>query len=163
MSAPPTLNYGQLMQRAMRGLMAEVLGVVAENGLFGDHHFYIGFDTTHPGVDISDRLRAQHPEEMTIVLQHEFGDLAVIGDRFQVTLSFQNRPETLVVPLDAVTTFVDPSVEFGLRFDGQDTDADQIEDLSTDAADSDDEEDPDKPDGDKPQSADVVNLDKFRK
>lgn len=115
-------NYGRLMQRAMRGLMAEVLGLVAKRGLPGAHHFFISFNTTHPGVDMPDWLRQQYPEELSIVLQHEFSDLAVANDRFSVVLSFGNRPATLVVPFDAVTTFADPSENFGLKFDASDAD-----------------------------------------
>lgn len=115
-------NYGRLMQRAMRGLMAEVLGVVAKRGLPGTHHFFISFSTAHPGVDMPDWLRQQYPEELSIVLQHEFSDLAVANDRFSVVLSFGNRPATLVIPFDAVTTFADPSENFGLKFDASDAD-----------------------------------------
>ena len=168
MPGPTKLDYGQMMQRAMRGLLAEVLGTVAEYGLPGDHHLYIGFDTTHPGVDISTFLLETYPEEMTIVLQHEFRDLAVMGDRFQVTLSFSGVVETLVIPLDAVTTFVDPSVEFGLKFEAHDADevelimpeglADQPAKSSATAT---EDEDPD--DGPKGGSAEVVSLDQFRK
>lgn len=110
-------NYGRLMQRAMRGLMAEVLGEVAKRGLPGGHHFFITFSSEHPGVDMPDWLRAQYPTELSIVLQHEFDDLAVAADRFSVRLSFSNKPCVLVVPFDAVTTFADPSENFGLRFD----------------------------------------------
>lgn len=110
-------DYGRMMQRALRGLMAEVLGHVAKHGLKGDHHFFISFDTTHAGVDMPDWLRAEYPEDLAIVLQHEFGDLAVANDRFSVVLSFRDRPATLVVPFDAVKTFADPSENFGLRFD----------------------------------------------
>jgi hypothetical protein len=112
-------NYGQMMQRAFRGMIADVLAEVAKRGLPGNHHFFISFDTTHPGVDMSAALRERFPHEMTIVLQHEFRDLGVARDRFTVTLSFSNRPETLVIPFDALKTFVDPSVEFGLKFDAQ--------------------------------------------
>ena len=113
-------NYGRLMQRAMRGLMAEVLGDVARRGLPGGHHFFITFDMAHAGVDAPDWLRAQFPKELSIVLQHEFEDLAVAADRFSVTLTFSNKPATLVIPFDAVTTFADPSENFGLRFDAAD-------------------------------------------
>lgn len=118
------LNYGRMMQRAMQGLVAEALGLVAEHGLPGDHHFYISFVTAHPGVDMPDWLRDQFPDEMMIVLQHEFEDLAVTSDRFSVKLAFQDRPATLVVPFDAVLQFADPSAEFGLRFDPTDGRAD---------------------------------------
>ncbi|MSU92160.1 hypothetical protein GE300_21740 [Rhodobacteraceae bacterium 2CG4] len=110
-------HYGRLMHKALRGLMADVLSEVARHGLPGKHHFFITFDTTHPGVDIPDHLRARYPEEMTIVLQDWFGDLSVAGERFAVTLNFGEVPERLVVPFDSISTFVDPSVEFGLRFD----------------------------------------------
>lgn len=161
------LNYGKMMQKAMRSLLAEVLGIVAEHGLPGDHHLYISFDTRHPGVDIADWLHETYPQEMTIVLQHEFWDLAVLGDRFQVTLTFRDVPETLVVPLDAVCTFVDPSVEFGLKFDGYDNDDPEVEPFPEDAAEPAAEEadapaeaeEKAKPSG----SAEVVSLDQFRK
>ena len=119
------LNYGRMMQRAMHGLVAEALGYVAEHGLPGDHHFYISFVTPHPGVDMPDWLREQFPEEMMIVLQHEFDDLAVAHDRFSVSLSFQDRLATLVIPFEAVLQFADPSAEFGLRFDPSESMADQ--------------------------------------
>jgi hypothetical protein len=162
------------MQKALRGLMAEVLGHVAENGLEGEHHFYIGIDTTHPGVDMPDWLRARYPKEMTIVLQDWFEDLAVLGDRFQVTLNFSNRPETLVIPFAAVQTFIDPSVKFGLKFDDEEEEEAefgqvQLGDVEEPEADTlagapsreDGDGDGDGPDGD--GSADVVRLDRFRK
>ena len=114
------INYGQLMQRALRRFLADVLTQVAREGLPGKHHFFITFDTTHPGVDMAQSLRDRYPEEMTIVLQEWFQDLAVMKDRFSVTLNFGNVPEPIVVPFDAIKTFVDPSVEFGLKFDAQD-------------------------------------------
>ncbi|SEA89098.1 hypothetical protein SAMN05444370_11630 [Rubrimonas cliftonensis] len=156
-------NYGRLMQRAMRGLMAEVLGVVARRGLPGGHHFFITFSTTHPGVDVPEWLKAQYPEELSIVLQHEFSDLAVASDRFSVTLSFADRLATLVVPFDAVTTFADPSENFGLRFD---------ESESQEGGDGDGGPErpgprptPGGPGADRPTSgeAEVVRLDTFRK
>ena len=111
------INYGQLMHKAFAPLMAEVLAQVAREGLPGKHHFFITFDTTHPGVDMAPSLRARYPKEMTIVLQDWFADLAVMKDRFSVTLNFGDVPEPIVVPFEAVKTFVDPRVEFGLRFD----------------------------------------------
>jgi hypothetical protein len=148
-----SFNYGRLMQRALRGVMVEVLGRVAESGLPGEHHFFISFDVTHPGVDIPDWLRAEHPEELSVVLQHEFTDLAVTGDRFSVSLSFGDRPATLVVPFDAVVTFADPSEKFGLRFD------------ASDAGDDGPEDDPggDESDRSPKGDAEVVSLDAFRK
>lgn len=145
------IDYGNLMHRAMRGLMAEVLCDVAANGLPGDHHFFITFDTTHPDTAIADWLRERFPTEMTVVLQHWFEGLAIEDECIRVTLNFGDRPEPLVIPLDAVTTFVDPSVEFGLRFErhpesGEDDSADMEEDAE--------EERP---------AGEVVSLDAFRK
>jgi hypothetical protein len=113
-----TINYGQLMHKALRQMLAEVLTHVARDGLPGNHHFFITFDTAHPGVDMSPALRARYPkDEMTIVMQEFFEDLAVMKDRFTVTLSFGGVLEPIVIPFEAIKTFVDPSVEFGLRFD----------------------------------------------
>jgi uncharacterized protein len=114
---PKEIDYGRLMHKALRQLISEVLAQVSRNGLPGDHHFYITFDTRHPGVDMAPSLKARYPEEMTIVMQDWFADLAVMKDRFSVTLNFGNVPEPIVIPFDAIKTFVDPSVEFGLRFD----------------------------------------------
>ncbi len=149
-------NYGRLMQRALRGLMAEVLGDVARRGLPGAHHFFISFDTQHAGVDMPDWLKAEHPEELAIVIQHEFDDLAVAADRFSIRLSFHDRPATLVIPFDAVTTFADPSENFGLRFEPHDAEDDS-------GAGPDD--DPPKPQDPAPREteAEVVSLDSFRK
>jgi len=167
-----TIHYGQLMHKALRGLMSEVLGDVAENGLPGDHHFFITFDTTHPGVDIPAHLVERFPSEMTIVLQHEYWDLTVLPDRFAVTLSFSERPATLVVPMDAIKTFVDPSVEFGLRFDSASDDDDDEDDEEADDGEApvarghfahQDEEEDDASDDDERKGGDVVSLDQFRK
>lgn len=168
MAGKQGINYGRFMERAMRGVMAEVLGHVAKHGLSGEHHFYISFDTTHPGVDIPAWLHERYPREMMIVLQDWFEDLAVTGDRFRVTLNFSNQPETLVIPLDAVKTFVDPSVKFGLKFDDHDEDEDaegearfQQNVAAGEIEDDGPDEGPDGP-GSRP-SADVVSLDRFRK
>ncbi len=115
---PKGINYGQLMHKAFRQAIAEVLTQVAREGLPGQHHFFITFDTRHPGVDMSPTLRARYPEDMTIVMQNWFENLAVMKDRFSVTLSFGGVAEAIVVPFEAIKTFVDPSVEFGLKFDG---------------------------------------------
>jgi uncharacterized protein len=150
-------HYGRLMHKAMRGLMAEVLRRVSEEGLPGKHHFFITFATDHPGVDIPGHLSERYPEEMTIVLQDWFEDLAVLDDRFAVTLNFGDAPETLVVPFDAITTFVDPSVEFGLRFDAhEEPDSDEDEDEEFEEADEDEDRKPE-------QQGEVVQLDTFRK
>lgn len=162
MSERGGINYGRFMERAMRGVMAEVLGHVAEHGLSGDHHFYISFDTTHPGIDIPHWLAERYPEEMTIVMQDWFDDLAVMRDRFTVTLNFSNQPATLVIPFAAVATFVDPSVRFGLKFD--DHDPDEAGDFNGGVAGEGGEDagaGEDQPED--AGSADVVSLDTFRK
>lgn len=148
------IDYGNLMHQAMRGLIQTVLEDVARDGLPGAHHFFITFDTTHPGVAIADWLHARYPAEMTVVLQHWYENLEVTDDGFSVTLNFGNQPEPLVIPFDAVRTFVDPSVEFGLRFESHDEEDEDEEDG----------DDPDNGGDDTPRpEAEVVSLDKFRK
>jgi hypothetical protein len=111
-----TLRYDRLIEDALRGVVSSVLRDVASNGLPGHHHFFVSFRTHHPGVAISDDLRARYPEDMTIVLQHQFWDLEVDATGFAVTLSFNKVPQRLVVPFAAITAFADPSVKFGLQF-----------------------------------------------
>ena len=154
---PRKIDYGKLMHRAMRGLIQEVLAGVAGEGLPGEHHFFITFDTAHPDVAMADWLHDRYPEEMTIVIQHWFDGLDVRDDGFSITLNFGDNPEPLDIPYDAIRTFVDPSVEFGLRFESheveeEDEDAPMVED-----AEPDDEETAGKGD------AEVVSLDSFRK
>ena len=110
------IRYDVLTQDALRGVVRQVLTLVQRNGLPGDHHLYIAFDTCADGVSISKRLKEQYPEEMTVVLQYQFWDLQVTNDRFEVKLSFSNVPERLVVPFRAVKAFYDPSAQFGLQF-----------------------------------------------
>jgi hypothetical protein len=110
------IRYDILAQEALRGVLRTVLEDAARNGLPGEHHFFITFDTTAEGVILSDRMRAQYPQEMRIVLQHQFWDLTVTDEGFEVGLSFGGIPERLGVPFAAITAFVDPSVEFGLQF-----------------------------------------------
>jgi hypothetical protein len=111
------IRYDLLAQEALRGVLRRVLADVAKNGLPGEHHFYVTFDTGAPGLKISERLRTEHPEEMTIVLQHQFWDLIVTEDAFEVGLSFKGIPERLLIPFEAVKGFFDPSVQFGLQFE----------------------------------------------
>ena len=111
------IRYDLLTQQALRGVVRDVLADAVKKGLPGYHHFYISFDTQAEGVRISERLRAQYPEEMTIILQHQFWDLSVSDASFEVGLSFGGIPEKLHVPLDAITGFFDPSVQFGLQFE----------------------------------------------
>lgn len=110
------IRYDLLAQDALRGLVRKVLTDTAAKGLPGDHHFYISFDTGSPGVRLSTRMREQYPEEMTIVLQHQFWDLRVGEDAFEVGLSFGGIAERLNVPFAAITGFADPSVQFALQF-----------------------------------------------
>jgi uncharacterized protein len=111
------IRYDLLAQAALRGVVRTVLADAAKNGLPGQHHFKITFATGAPGVQLSDRLRQQYPQDMTIVLQHQFWDLAVRDDAFDVGLSFGGIPEKLTVPFAAVIAFIDPSVQFGFQFE----------------------------------------------
>jgi hypothetical protein len=150
-----SIDYGSLMHRAMRGLIQEVLEDVAAHGLPGAHHFFITFDTTHPDAKLADWLRERYPADMTVVMQHWFDNLDVSDDGFGITLNFGDAPEPLYIPYDAIRTFVDPSVEFGLRFESHE-----------DEDDSDDDDPPPEGDDsteDTPQDAEVVSLDSFRK
>ena len=156
-----TLDYGSLMHRAMRGLIFNVLEQVRDHGLPGNHHFFITFDTTHPDVQLADWLKDRYPAEMTVVIQHWFDNLVVREDGFSITLNFGDQPEPIQIPFDAIQTFVDPSVEFGLRFENQDMDeieeeaeADEAE-PSAEATETSDEE--------PRQEAEVVSLDQFRR
>ena len=139
----------------MRTLIFDVLKDVEQSGLPGEHHFFITFDTTVEGVEISEWLRQRYPEEMTIVIQHWFDGLNVKEDGFDITLNFGDQPESLVVPFLAILTFVDPSVEFGLRFE-QNEDDEQPKFSEMEKA-NDQEKKTSKKKGD------VVSLDSFRK
>lgn len=155
------------MHSAMRSLIKTVLIDVKEHGLPGEHHFFITFDTTHPDVQIADWLRERYPNEMTVVVQHWFDDLEVRDDGFSITLNFGDAPEPLNIPFDALRTFVDPSVEFGLRFESSDEDEDETGLHSVDS-DEDIDEAPFEADAevaeDAPkQDAEIVSLDAFRK
>jgi hypothetical protein len=114
------IRYDVLARDALRGVLRRVLSDAAEHGLPGDHHFFITFVSTADGVKLSPRLLAQYPEEMTIILQHQFWDLVVTEDRFEVGLSFGGIPERLVIPFAAIKSFLDPSVQFGLQFEPSD-------------------------------------------
>ena len=115
------IRYDLLVQEALRGVVRKVLIDAATEGLPGEHHFYISFRTDAPGVKVPPRMREKFPDEMTIILQHQFWDLIVGDEGFEVGLSFSNVPEHVVVPYDALTGFFDPSVQFGLKFEVQDT------------------------------------------
>jgi uncharacterized protein len=179
------IRYDILAQDALRGVVRTVMADAAKKGLLGEHHFKISFDTTAPGIKLSPRLREQYPLEMTIVLQHQFWDLTVSDEAFEVGLSFNGIPERLRVPFDAIVGFFDPSVEFGLQF------ATIVEEEDSDAATPGHEPSAGKPAGGRPPSsvpavpdtsqppvrereqdeiadkpatgAEVVRLDRFRK
>lgn len=121
MAVKDLIRYDLLVQEALKGVVRKVL-IDCKDGLPGEHHFYISFQTDFPGVRLSNRLREKYPQEMTIVLQHQFWDLNVTEHTFEVGLSFSGVPERLLIPFDALTGFFDPSVQFGLKFDGQEED-----------------------------------------
>lgn len=110
------LRYDRMVEQALRNVVREALLCAADQGLPGDHHFYLTFSTRFPGVRIPEYLRAQYPEEMTVVIQYQFYDLDVTEESVGVTLSFNNSQERIVIPLSAITTFADPSVNFALQF-----------------------------------------------
>ncbi len=168
--ATDLIRYDVLTRDALRGVLRQVLTDAAAHGLPGEHHFYITFLSTADGVKLSPRLLSQYPQEMTIILQHQFWDLVVAEDHFEVGLSFSGIPERLVVPFSAITRFFDPSVQFGLQFETTDSAAAEPSASAETAAASPDEpatatdtqDDPDEP----PHSgggAEVVRLDRFRK
>ncbi len=165
------LRYDLWIEDALRGVIRRSLTTVEEMGLPGDHHFYITFRTDHPDVDIADWLRAEYPEEMTIVLQHQFDSLIVTEEGFSIKLRFGGRPEHLAVPFDAITSFADPSVSFGLQLksvdlEDEEDDGEELtpEELGIDPAaklnDTGLESDDD--DGEK-KTGEVIALDSFRK
>jgi uncharacterized protein len=164
------IRYDVLARDALRGVLRRVLTDAAEHGLPGEHHFFITFVSHAEGVKISQRLLAQYPEEMTVILQHQFWDLVVFEDRFEVGLSFGGIPERLVVPFKAIKNFFDPSVKFGLTFETSDDVMDETSEANLPAVgasavtapaetavEKDDE--PAKPS----EGAEVVRLDRFRK
>jgi len=163
------IRYDVLARDALRGVLRRVLADAAEHGLPGEHHFFITFLSTAEGVKLSPRLLAQYPEEITIILQHQFWDLEVSEDRFEVGLSFGGIPERLVVPFNAIKSFFDPSVQFGLQFEPSDAatetpaanlpaaPAPSAVTVSAPAEENRDE--PAKPG----EGAEVVRLDRFRK
>lgn len=167
------IRYDVLAQEALRGVVKKVLQEVARTGLPGDHHFYITFDTQYAGVRMSSRMREKYPEEMTIVVQHQFWDLETTDHGFSIGLSFDNVPEALSIPFAAIRGFFDPSVQFGLQFEAveeqaEETDGDatetgalpsppELEKLTSDSEPSSEET------SDEENSAEVVSLDAFRK
>ena len=169
------IRYDVLARYALRGVLRRVLSDAAAHGLPGEHHFFITFVSKAEGVKLSPRLLAQYPEEMTIILQHQFWDLVVTEDRFEVGLSFGGIPERLVVPFHAIKSFFDPSVQFGLQFEPSEAIAETPASPKLPAAPApaalapapvaaasaaDDQPEPPAPSG---EGAEVVRLDRFRK
>jgi len=151
------IDYGKLVDEAMHYVVRRALRLVADRGLPSDHHFFITFETNYDGVMISDELKQKYPEEMTIVIQHQFWDLEVEEDYFSVVLSFDNVKQSLVIPFDALISFADPSVKFGLQFHHDPIDEDFSED--DDFIDNEGK----KKGKDGSGGSNVVTLDKFRK
>lgn len=155
-------DYPRLVREALRQVPREALRRASESGLPPTHHFYISFRTDHPGVEVAGYLRERYPDEMTIVLQHQFWDLEVDEEAFSVGLSFSGHPEHIRVPFRALTAFLDPAAEFGLRFDG-----------APPPPPTGDETPPEEDESDEPSAgagpsvvrmpAEVVSIDKFRK
>ena len=171
MMATDHIRYDVLARDALRGVLRKVLSDAAAHGLPGEHHFFITFFSTAEGVKLSPRLLAQYPDEMTIILQHQFWDLVVHEDRFEVGLSFGGIPERLAVPFSAIKNFFDPSVHFGLNFKPADTaeppaaknlpsaPAPSAVAAPAEALPEEQAEEPAKPS----EGAEVVRLDRFRK
>jgi hypothetical protein len=167
------IRYDVLARDALRGVLRQVLTDAAAHGLPGEHHFFITFLSTAEGVKLSPRLLAQYPEEMTIILQHQFWDLVVTEDRFEVGLSFAGVPERLVVPFNSIKSFFDPSVQFGLQFEPSDAAETPATNLPASnlpatpsasaptaaAPEPESKDEPEKPS----EGAEVVRLDRFRK
>jgi len=160
------IRYDVLARDALRGVLKHVLADAAEHGLPGEHHFYITFLSKAEGVKLSPRLLSQYPQEMTVILQHQFWDLVVTDDRFEVGLSFNGIPERLVIPFSAIKSFFDPSVQFGLQFEPVDAPAAEaetpVETLPVTAAPEKSAEASEEP-VKQGEGAEVVRLDRFRK
>ena len=154
------MRYDVIVEDALRGVVRRVLGNVAQNGLVGNHHFYITFRTDHPLAEVPESLADRYPEEMTVVLQFQFYDLEIDDKVFGVTLKFNNVPERVVVPFDAITVFADPSVNFALQFESvedEDGDDDEPEEIKPGPKDK----KPSDKGGEK--GGEVVSLDQFRR
>lgn len=170
-------EYQAWVDRALRGVIPMALEEVARSGLWGNHHFYIGFRSDHPGVSMPGWLRERYPTEITVVVQHEYWDLEVLADRFRITLSFSDMRCPLEVPFAAVQSFADPEAQFGLQFKAEgveeiallDLDEGLDDDLGRDVVDLDladvDMTSPDKSEtstADDEKEGQVVSLDAFR-
>lgn len=166
------MRYDLLAQNALKGVVRDALRIAESTGLPGEHHFYIAFNTKHPNVRLSEKIAQRYPREMTIVLQHQFWNLHVFDDRFEVELSFDNVPEQLIIPFDAVKGFLDPAVQFGLQFEQATADRKprEVEAPKPAKAEPSASAPPDNPVPEKSEAstaqdeaAKVVSLDQFRK
>ena len=158
-----TMRYDLMVQGALLGVVREVLRRTEQQGLSGEHHFFITFRTRHPAIELPNFVREKYPQEMTIVLQHQFWDLEVLEDRFSVSLSFNQVPTRLTIPFAAIKAFYDPSVQFGLQFQAEgevpaELGAQANEAIPEPEAEAEAEK-PEPPKG----SGEVVELDRFRK
>ncbi len=170
-----TLRYDKMVESALRGVVKCAVQEAVDyhdstGSMPGEHHFYITFLTDYPGVKIPDYLRERYPGEMTIVLQYQFTDLSINDERLQVSLSFNNIPERLVVPLGAISIFADPSVNFALQFQPHSDMVDEDDIILSEMPDDDGDDDPTTPDGggssskkDGDTTGEVISLDRFRK
>lgn len=161
------LRYDRMVETALRGVVRNALTEVAERGLPGNHHFYLTFRTGYPGIDIPAYLTGQYPNEMTIVLQFQYYGLEVLDDHFEVTLSFNNVHERLVIPFGAITTFADPSVNFALQFQplaaADSADVEALPARPTIVERKDEPKADDAAAVEEPKRGEVVALDAFRK
>ena len=155
--AQDLFQYDKMVERALRGVVRDVLARLAQEGPRGAHHFYLGFATRMPGVVLPESLRGKYPDEMTIVLQHQFWDLEIGDDSFSVTLSFQKQLERLTVPWAAIRSFADPSVNFALEFAGPPAEPQPVGSLPAPPAETENPAASDRP------AAEIVTLDSFRK
>ena len=151
------IDYQDLVKKALKGVLKDILLLIGENGVVGEQHYYITFKTGEPGVDIPKRLASQYPGEMTIVIQHRFWDLKVEDEHFEIGLSFNQKPEHLIIPYAAVTSIVDPSERFALQFEDPKEKAEEEEALQNETP----AEEP--PGEDKKSVKNVVSMDAFRK
>jgi len=159
--AKEQLRYDKMVETALRGVVRDAIRQVADRGLPGNHHFYLTFRTSYPGVDIPEYLRGQYPNEMTIVLQYQYYGLEIDDEKFAVTLSFNNVHERLEIPLGAITTFADPSVNFALQFQpAAPADSAEVAPLAERAP---PKEEAKPAASEEPKRGEVVTLDAFRK
>jgi uncharacterized protein len=163
MTHESSYNYPLLVDEALRAMVQRILRQTQHEGLDGNHHFYISFNTSHSGVHLSPQLRERYPEEMTIVVQHQYWDLEVHNQHFSLMLSFNNIPEKLVIPFEAVTAFADPSVRFGVQFHTRPDNHKEIRDLLQENAAITSFEEAYAPPTPPSDADKVISLDAFRK